>query len=83
MALKDTMKSLNSLLNELQKDLEKADRCNKAASQRVRTGSIKFAKIAKLYRKESVLAEKGGLFKKKPKVKPKAKKAVKKAKKKR
>lgn len=79
MALKDTIKSMNCILCTLQKDLEKVDRGNKAASQRVRTGTIKLAKIAKTYRKESVAAEKSGSFKKRPKdVKPKKKKAAKK-----
>jgi hypothetical protein len=84
MALKDTIKSMHCILCTLQKDLEKVERGNKAASQRVRTGSIKLAKIAKTYRKESVSAEKSGSFKKKPKIakKPLKKKVVKKVSKK-
>jgi len=60
MALKDTMNKMNAMLCELCGDLEKAAEGNRAASQRVRTGSIKFAKMAKIYRKESIAAEKGG-----------------------
>ncbi len=45
-------------LNELSENLEKAAGGNRSAAQRVRTGSIEFAKIAKLFRKESVDAEK-------------------------
>lgn len=92
MALKDVMNKMNDYLANLTRDLVKATNGNKAASQRVRTGSIKFEKLAKMYRKESVAAEKKGLFKKmkpaaakKPakKAKPVAKKPAKKAAKKR
>ncbi len=82
MALKDTMNKMRGLLGELCHDLEKSERGNKAASQRVRTGSIKFEKTAKLYRKESVAAEKKGGMKKSPaKTKAKAKVKAKPAKK--
>ena len=49
---------MKGLLAEITHDLEKADRGNKAASQRVRTGTIKLEKVAKLYRKESVKFDK-------------------------
>ena len=58
MALKDTVDHLRTLLVELVKDLDKANRGNKAASQRVRTKTIKLEKVAKLYRKESINSEK-------------------------
>lgn len=58
MALKDTVNTMRKGLEDLCRDLEKANGGNKAASQRVRTGTIKLAKIAKVYRKESLLAEK-------------------------
>ncbi|GAB4192522.1 MAG: hypothetical protein Tsb0015_14800 [Simkaniaceae bacterium] len=64
MALKNTMEQMRKQLRELTGDLEKAERGNKAAAQRVRTNSIKFAKTAKTFRKESVAAEKKGTFKK-------------------
>ena len=47
------------------KDLQKVNRGNKAAAQRVRVGTIKLERVAKLFRKESVTAEKGGKLKKK------------------
>ncbi|MBN1915315.1 MAG: histone [Parachlamydiales bacterium] len=78
MALKDVIKTMHHLLGHLVKDLTKAEGGNKAASQRVRTGSIKLEKVAKQYRKESVSAEKKGLFKK-MKVTGKKHKPVKKA----
>lgn len=59
MALKDTINQVRQLLIGLCHDLEKAAEGNRAAAQRVRTGSIKFTKVAKIYRKESVAAEKG------------------------
>ena len=78
MALKDTVNQMHNLLATLTKDLSKVGNGNKAASQRVRTGSIHFQKIAKLFRKESVQAEKSGQFKKKSKAKSGGKPAVKK-----
>ena len=60
MALKDTCKTLKSLIEGIQHDLQKAEEGNKAAAQRVRTSSIKLEKIAKLYRKESIKEEKKG-----------------------
>lgn len=75
MALTDTIKSLRNLLDQVCLDLNKAsEKGNKAASQRVRTGTIRLEKIAKLYRKESVKAEKGQTGRKKT-----AKKTAKKA----
>ena len=58
MALNDTVKHMRELLGAICVDLEKAVNGNKAASQRVRTGTIKMEKIAKKYRKESIHAEK-------------------------
>ncbi|MFA6915629.1 MAG: histone [Parachlamydiales bacterium] len=58
MALKDTTKHLKELLNHITTDIEKAEGGNKAASQRVRTGTVKLEKIAKQYRKESIHSEK-------------------------
>jgi hypothetical protein len=75
MALKETMISMNKLLEAITKDMAKADLGNKAASQRVRTGTIKLEKVAKLYRKESIAAEKKGLIKRKPAAKAAPKKA--------
>ncbi len=49
---------MSSLLSEIVSDLEKSNKGNKAASQRVRTGTVKLEKIAKAYRKESILSEK-------------------------
>lgn len=65
MSLSDTVNHLNHLLSALSKDLNKVARGNKAAAQRVRTGTIKLEKVAKQFRKESVQAEKSGKFKKK------------------
>lgn len=78
MALKDTIKKMHKLLEELAKDLIKGEKGNKAAAQRVRTGSIKMEKVAKKYRKESITAEKKGLMKKKPAKKVAKKKPAKK-----
>lgn len=64
MALKDTCKELRSLLEHVQNDMDKAEAGNKAAAQRVRTNSIRLEKVAKLFRKESIKAEKSGAMKK-------------------
>ena len=52
MSLKDTYKHMKELLNHITLDLDKSENGNKAASQRVRTGTVKMEKIAKLFRKE-------------------------------
>ena len=58
MAIKETFKNLKDLLISITHDLDKAEGGNKAASQRVRTGTVKLEKVAKLYRKESIKTEK-------------------------
>ncbi len=60
MVLKDTMAELKEFLGAMSRDLEKAFKGNKAAAQRLRTGSIEFAKLSKVFRKESMVAERGG-----------------------
>jgi len=66
MAIKETYKHLKDLLVAITHDLDKAEGGNKAASQRVRTGTVKLEKIAKLYRKESIKSEKTTKGTKKP-----------------
>ncbi|MFI5343956.1 MAG: histone [Chlamydiales bacterium] len=81
MSLKDTYKHLRELLSNITSDLEKSENGNKAASQRVRTGTVKLEKVAKLYRKESISSEKKNKGQKKPAAKKAApKKAAHKAK---
>lgn len=58
MQLKNTIEEMRNLLVQITEDLEKADNGNKAASQRVRTGTVKLEKIAKHYRKASIQDEK-------------------------
>jgi DNA-binding protein H-NS len=60
MVLKNTVKHMQGLLEGILHDLQKADHGNKAASQRVRTGTIRLEKVAKMYRKESIQEEKKG-----------------------
>jgi hypothetical protein len=74
MSLKDTFKHLRDLLTNITADLEKSENGNKAASQRVRTGTVKLEKVAKAFRKESIVNEKKTKGQKKP-----AKSAAKKA----
>ncbi|MDP1880086.1 MAG: histone [Parachlamydiaceae bacterium] len=66
MSLKDTYKHLRDLLANITTDLEKSENGNKAASQRVRTGTVKLEKVAKLFRKESISTEKKTKGQKKP-----------------
>ncbi len=75
MAFKDTVKHLKDLLAHITTDLEKAEGGNKAASQRVRTGTVKLEKIAKVYRKESIKNEKSTKGTKKASAKSSASKA--------
>lgn len=60
MALKETSHKMSEMLHDMITDLEKSLQGNRAASQRARTRSIAFAKLAKVFRKESVAAEKKG-----------------------
>lgn len=66
MSLKDTFKHMRELLGNITLDLEKSENGNKAASQRVRTGTVKLEKVAKLFRKESISSEKKNKGQKKP-----------------
>lgn len=58
MSIKETYKQMRDLLSNITSDLEKAENGNKAASQRVRTGTVRLEKVAKLFRKESISFEK-------------------------
>ncbi len=60
MGLKETINHMKRLLAEISVDLEKSVNGNKTASQRVRVHTIELEKTAKLYRKESVAAERKG-----------------------
>lgn len=66
MSIKETFKDLRELLTHITTDLEKAENGNKAAAQRVRTGTVKLEKKAKLFRKESIAFEKKNKGVKKP-----------------
>lgn len=58
MALHGTISNMKDLLNKITQDLGKAESGNKAASQRVRTNTVRLEKVAKSYRKESITSEK-------------------------
>lgn len=57
----ETLHELKKLLLALQSDVDKAFKGNKSAAQRVRAGTISFTKLAKIYRKESLAAEKSSV----------------------
>ena len=71
MGLIDTTNHLNQLLLFLQNDLGKTLKGNKTAAQRVRTNTIKLEKVGKLFRKESIQAEKASHLKKRKKIRKK------------
>ena len=75
MALKNTIKEVYELLAHITHDLEKSEKGNKAAAQRVRTSTIKLEKLAKVYRKESIAEDKKPKGKSTSKQKKSAKKA--------
>lgn len=79
MSIKDIFKNMKDLLVNIVSDLEKSENGNKAASQRVRTGTVKLEKIAKAYRKESISHEKKTKGQKKPTKAGSAKKSAPKA----
>lgn len=58
MAFNDTMKKLETVLNNVSKDLVKVKKGNKSAAQRVRVGTIHLEKVAKDFRKESLAERK-------------------------
>lgn len=53
-SLNHIYEELEEVLLQLKTDLNKAFSGNKAAAQRVRTGSIHFEQVAKMYRKLSI-----------------------------
>lgn len=63
MALYRTVDQLHRLLAQLAKDLLKVERGNRSAAQRVRVGTLHLQKIGKLFRKESLSAERRGSLK--------------------
>jgi hypothetical protein len=62
MALIETLSHLEELLSEIGKDLQKVLRGNHSAAQRIRVGTLRMEKVGKLFRKESLTAEKAGKF---------------------
>lgn len=64
MAYKETTNSIRDLLVKIGTDLQKAENGNKAASQRVRTMTVRLEKIAKLWRKESIVYDRSNKGKK-------------------
>jgi hypothetical protein len=64
MSLPETVSQMSELIAAVARDLVKVGRGNKSAAQRVRTGTIKLERAAKIFRRESVRAEKSGKFKK-------------------
>ncbi|MGA8164665.1 MAG: histone [Waddliaceae bacterium] len=71
MALKQTTNQMKNLLAQISQDIDKSEAGNRAAAQRVRTGTIRLEKVAKLFRKESIKTEKQTKGKKKPAAKAK------------
>lgn len=55
MGLKESIGAMRELIYGMSQDLEKTTKGNRAAAQRVRTASVTFAKVAKQFRKESVV----------------------------
>ena len=61
------MNHLFVLIDGMTRDLLKVQRGNKSAAQRVRVSTIHLEKVAKNFRKESLLSEKGKRVKKRKK----------------
>lgn len=57
MAFQKTTETLVELCEAVLHDIPKALKGNKSAGQRIRTGTIKIAKISKVWRKESLEQE--------------------------
>lgn len=73
MAFLQTTEELTLLLQAILKDVPKVLKGNKTAAQRIRTKTVKIAKVSKVWRKESLDLEKK---KAKPKKKEKKKRRV-------
>ncbi len=56
--LKETIQRMKALISAMGRDIEKSERGNKAAAQRVRTATIQFGKLTKIYRQQSIALEK-------------------------
>jgi hypothetical protein len=52
---KETIGAMKELMQKMCKDLDKTLQGNRTAAQRVRTSSVTFAKMAKTFRKESIV----------------------------
>jgi hypothetical protein len=65
MSFIQTTEELAELLAQLLEDVPKAMKGNKTAAQRIRTKSVKFSKLAKIWRKESLDQERKKSQKKK------------------
>ena len=65
MSFIQTTEELAELLAQLLEDVPKAMKGNKTAAQRIRTNSVKFSKLAKIWRKESLDQERKKSQKKK------------------
>lgn len=57
-ALDKIYTEMRDLLASISTDFKKSETGNKAAAQRVRTGTVKLEKVAKRFRKESIAHEK-------------------------
>ncbi|MBM3193985.1 MAG: hypothetical protein FJZ59_07130 [Chlamydiae bacterium] len=73
MAFLQTTEELTLLIQAILKDIPKVLKGNKTAAQRIRTKTVKIAKVSKVWRKESLDQEKK---KAKPKKKEKKKRRV-------
>jgi hypothetical protein len=73
MAFLQTTEELTLLIQAILKDIPKVLKGNKTAAQRIRTKTVKIAKVSKVWRKESLDLEKK---KAKPKKKEKKKRRV-------
>ncbi|MDR2539765.1 MAG: histone [Chlamydiales bacterium] len=58
---KEATERLLHYITDIQDDLGKAMKGNKAAAQRARTNTIKFSNAAKVFRKESIANAKTGI----------------------
>ncbi|MBM3192201.1 MAG: hypothetical protein FJZ63_06100 [Chlamydiae bacterium] len=67
MAFLQTTDELVKLLEETLEDVPKMLKGNKTAAQRIRTKTVKIAKIAKVWRKESLEQERKKIVRKKKK----------------
>ncbi len=72
MSIAGSIKEMRELIEEILKDLPKAEKGNKSAAQRVRVNTVSFEKASKSYRRDTIEQDKAAEKQKKKSAKKKS-----------